>query len=89
MGFFVLFVNYLLIAFQIAILARVIVSWLPIGADSPFAPIVRMIYEITEPILGPIRRLIPGLGMFDLSPMIALVLIILIQNYVLPALVNL
>lgn len=86
MGFLFLFVSYLLVAFQIAIIARVIVSWLPIGADSPFAPLVRAIYEITEPILGPIRRLLPGLGMFDLSPMIALVLIWIIQQFLLPAL---
>ena len=89
MGFFSLFVSYLLVALQIAIIARVIVSWLPIGADSPFAPVVRMIYEITEPILGPIRRLLPGLGMFDLSPMIALVLIWMIQQFLLPALISL
>ena len=80
------FVEILAWALYCAILSRVIVSWLPIGHDSPFAPVVRVIYEITEPILSPIRRLIPGLGMFDLSPMIALILIMVIQAIVLEAL---
>ena len=80
------FVEILGWALYCAILARVIVSWLPIGHDSPFAPIVRIIYEITEPILSPIRRLIPRLGMFDLSPMIAIILIMVIQRIVIAAL---
>ena len=84
--FLVQFVEILGWALYIAILARVIVSWLPIGPDSPFAPVVRTIYEITEPILSPIRRLIPGLGMFDLSPMIAIILIMVIQRIVIAAL---
>jgi YggT family protein len=37
--------------------------------------LVRIVYEITEPILGPIRRVLPALGGLDLSPMIALILI--------------
>lgn len=85
-SFLIQFVEILGWALYIAILARVIVSWLPIGHDSQFAPVVRMIYEITEPILSPIRRLIPGLGMFDLSPMIAIILIMVIQRIVIMAL---
>ena len=80
--FLIQFVNILVPVLYVSILARVIVSWIPISEDSPFAPIVRMIYQITEPILGPIRRLIPGLGMFDLSPMIAIILLMVIQNIV-------
>ena len=85
----VTFITYLTWALYAAILARVIVSWLPIGPDSSFAPIVRFIYEITEPILAPIRRLLPSMGMFDLSPMIAIIVIILIQSLLLPLLRNL
>ena len=84
--FLIQFVEILGWALYVAILARVIVSWLPIGPDSTFAPVVRTIYEITEPILSPIRRLIPGLGMFDLSPMIAIILIMVIQRIVIAAL---
>lgn len=85
-SFLIQFVEILGWALYGAILARVIVSWLPIGPDSPFAPVVRTIYEITEPILSPIRRLVPGMGMFDLSPMIAIILIMVIQRIVIAAL---
>ena len=80
------FVNILVPVLYVSILARVIVSWLPIGEDSPFSPVVRVIYQITEPMLGPIRRLIPGLGMFDLSPMIAIIVLMVIQRIVIAAL---
>ena len=81
-AFLIQFINLLVTVLYVAILARVIVSWIPIGPESPFAPIVRMIYQITEPILGPIRRLIPGLGSFDLSPMIAIIVLMVVQNIV-------
>ena len=84
--FLIQFVNILVPVLYVSILARVIVSWIPISEDSPFAPIVRAIYHITEPILGPIRRLIPGLGMFDLSPMIAIILLMVIQRILVAAL---
>lgn len=74
------FINYLAIALWIAILARVIISWIPIGEGSPFMPIVRMIYQITEPILAPIRGVLPNMGMLDLSPMIAILLLLLARN---------
>ena len=80
------FITYLTWALYAAILARVIVSWIPIGADSKFAPVVRFIYEITEPMLAPIRRLLPNMGLFDLSPMIAIIIIILIQSFLIPLL---
>ena len=55
-----------------AILARVLLSWVPSLQHSRLG---RFVYDITEPILGPIRRLIPPLGALDLSPFIAMVVI--------------
>ena len=63
----------------IAIFARIVVSW--IAPQQPGAsnnPIVNVIYQITEPMLGPLRRIIPRVGMFDFSPMIAIVTLVLI-----------
>lgn len=60
------------------ILARVFLSWIPIGRDNP---IIRFIYALTEPILAPIRNMLQksplgGPGMiFDFSPIIAFFLI--------------
>jgi YggT family protein len=64
----------LLRLYLIAIFARIILSWFPISPDSPFAAIFRTLYTITEPVLGPIRRVLPPVGMggmgLDLSPII-------------------
>lgn len=58
----------------IALFARIILSWFPISPDSPFATIFSFLYTITEPVLGPVRRMLPPIGMggmgLDLSPII-------------------
>jgi YggT family protein len=58
----------------IALFARIILSWFPISPESPFATIFSFLYTITEPVLGPIRRMLPPIGMggmgLDLSPII-------------------
>ena len=74
------FANTLVYVLYIAIFARVILSWLPIGGAEN--PLVAIVYQITEPILRPIRSVIPRLGIFDLTPMIAIVLLELIRNAV-------
>ena len=68
---------------SIAIFARVILTWLPIQANNP---IVILIYTVTEPILAPIRRYVPKFGMLDLTPMIALILILFIETLLLSVL---
>jgi YggT family protein len=60
-----------------AIFIRVLLSWFPID---PRNPLVQLLYDITEPILEPLRRVIPRLGMFDLSPLVALLLIQFLGN---------
>ncbi len=62
------------------LIARVIVSWLPVD---PFSPWVRFLHEATEPVLAPIRRVLPPLGGFDLSPMVALLLLELVKRAIL------
>ena len=64
-------------AFNLAIIGRIVMSFVsPRGND----PISQLFYQITEPVLGPIRRLLPNTGMFDLSPMVALIVLNLIVN---------
>ena len=64
--------TYLIYAFNMAIFGRVLMSWIsPRGDD----PISRVLIQITEPLIAPIRRVMPRFGMFDLSPMIALLLL--------------
>jgi YggT family protein len=72
--------NILITVLSIGILGRVVISFL-----DPFArnSISRVIYDLTEPIVGPIRRLIPPLGgTLDLSPLIALVLLQVLREVV-------
>ena len=55
-----------------AIVIRALLSWFPVD---PRNPLVVMLFQITEPILEPLRRFIPRLGMFDLTQMIAILLL--------------
>jgi YggT family protein len=61
----------------IIIFVRVILSWFPITPGTTMASVARVLYSLTEPVLGPVRRLLPpmrmgGMGL-DLSPIIVLI----------------
>ncbi len=56
----------------IAIVARALLSWFPISRDNPF---VRLVHQITDPLIEPVRRVMPRTGMLDLSPMIVVIVL--------------
>lgn len=61
-------------AFTYLVFARVILSWVRVDPYHPFwGPILRFVYQATEPLLSPVRRLMPNMGGLDLSPLIVLV----------------
>ena len=68
--------NSIIFLVQILILARVVISW--VSADRQ-NPLVSFIVDSTEPMLAPIRRKMPSLGMLDLSPLVLLFGVILLQ----------
>ncbi len=70
------FVKVLVMVLYFAILARVIVSWLPVKPGNRF---ITLLYSFTEPMLAPIRRIVPRVGMLDLTPMVALIILWIIQ----------
>ncbi len=74
------FVELLVTVLWIAIIVRVILSWLPVGGGSN--PLVAIVYQITEPILAPLRRVVPRIGILDLTPMAAIFILWLIQGLV-------
>ena len=76
MEFLVNFVGTLTTILSIAIVGRAVLSWMNLGEDHP---IVVVVYRTTEPILGPIRRLLPNTGTLDLSPIAALVALMIIR----------
>ena len=71
------FAGVFLQALSLLILVRVLLSWFPIDLRNP---IVRLLFEVTEPILAPFRKVIPKIGMFDLSPLAALLVIQFLQR---------
>ena len=68
-------------AFQLILLARVIMSWIPnLDYNNPIA---RFLYQITEPVLAPIRNALPPLGGIDLSPLVVFLAISVLMQLVL------
>jgi YggT family protein len=56
----------------IAIIGRIVLSYFPLQPGGVMAQVFSVLYTITEPVLGPARRIIPPLGMFDLSPIVVI-----------------
>ncbi len=67
------------------IVARAILSWV---SPDPYNPIVRFLYQATEPVLYRIRRVVPYMGGLDLSPMIAIVAIMFFRWFVINSLLD-
>ena len=66
------FLELLISALMVLVIARVVVSWLaPTGGGG----LVAFIYQATEPILAPIRRVLPSTGGIDWSPLIAMLIL--------------
>lgn len=66
--------------FLVLILARIIVSWMPFLRNGR---LIWTLYALTEPVMAPFRRMIPPLGMFDLSPILLILLLNLAKGAVL------
>jgi YggT family protein len=78
-GLVALVVSWAFAVMQIAIIVRVISSWLPIGEHSKW---VRWAFTLTEPILRPLRRLIPPYRTIDFTPIVAYFLLIIVEGAV-------
>jgi YggT family protein len=66
--------------YLLCFILRAVMSWFPISHGSPVLPLVRFLARITEPVLMPFRRIIPPLGMFDVSFLVAFVVLSLVVN---------
>ncbi len=77
-------IDFILLAYMWIIIGRAIISW--VNAD-PYNPIVRFLYEVTEPVLSRIRRVLPVFGGgIDFSPMILILVIIFLRQFIVPTL---
>jgi YggT family protein len=71
--------------FWIVLLARVVLSWLQfagvhVPTSGPLRSGYELLFDITEPVLRPLRRIVPPAGMFDLSVVVAFVIVFVLQQ---------
>ena len=82
LGIFVLLVRWTFGILRLALIVRILSSWFGM---SPYSRWIRWSYHLTEPILAPLRRVVPTIGMIDLTPIVAWFLIGIVQWLVLSA----
>ncbi len=70
--------NMALSLYMFIIIARALISWV---SPDPYNPIVQFLYTVTEPVLRPVRRRLPMTGI-DLSPVIVILAIVFLQQFV-------
>ena len=75
-------IDFAIQAYILLIVARALISWV---SPDPYNPIVRFLYRATEPVLRPVRHRLPTLAMgLDLSPMVVILGLVLVESYVVP-----
>lgn len=77
------FIQTVISVYTLILFVRIILSWVTMfWSPSPaFTPIIRVIYELTEPVMALFRRYIPPIGGFDLSPIVIFVLLRLLAGF--------
>ena len=84
MDFIKQIINYLIILFILAIFVRVILSFVVYFLKPPYPPLLvtidRVANQITEPVMAPVRRMLPSFGGLDFSPMVVIIVLLLIQS---------
>lgn len=75
-----------LTVFLVAVIIRVILSWVSPGQ---YNPVIGLVHKLSDPVLKPIRRLIPSLGGLDLSPLFATLLLLVAKMLIVPPIVYL
>ncbi len=72
----------LVTAYILVIFLRVILSWIPSTGGGALSTVNRIVYDVTEPVLGPARRVIPPAGMFDLSATVVIIVLLVLRNII-------
>jgi YggT family protein len=76
---FVTFVEVLCNVLIVAIVARALLSWF---TNDPRNPLISVLDQVTEPILAPLRRVMPRMGTFDFTPLVAVLILVVIRQLV-------
>ncbi|TAK46860.1 MAG: YggT family protein [Xanthobacteraceae bacterium] len=85
------FISYLLTLYIYILIAAAILSWLVAfnvvnSRNNVVTTIGQLLYRITEPVLRPIRNVLPDLGGIDISPVVVILVIFFIQSVIIPVL---
>ena len=78
--------SYLLTIYIWVIIIRALLSW--VNPD-PYNPIVQILYRLTEPVLAPVRYRMPNIGGIDASPIVVLLIIFFLQNFLVQSIFDL
>ncbi len=71
----------LLLVYLLCILGVIVFSWFPLAPGGPAYAVWRILRQVTDPVLLPLRRLIPPIGgVFDLSPIIVIILVQVLRS---------
>jgi YggT family protein len=70
---------WLLQLYVFVLLVRIVLSWFPLEPGGAMATVNGYLRAVTDPVLDPVRRLLPRVGMLDLSPLVVLIAIQVLQ----------
>ena len=70
----------LILLFQVVIIARIVLSWFPLQPGGVMSRINSVLIVLTESVLGPLRRIVPRVGMLDFSPFVAILLVAILAR---------
>ena len=78
--------NWIFVAMKWLIIIRVLISWV---SPDPFNPLVQFLTRATKPVMEPVRRIIPTIGPLDISPIVVLLILQLLQSFLVRTLIDL
>jgi YggT family protein len=76
------FVNVFIVVYILVILAYIITSWIRLPYSPSLNRVQRFLYDVCDPYLRIFRRIVPPLGPLDLSPMLAVIVLLVLQQFV-------
>jgi len=75
-------IHYLLVVYLIVLAALAVLSWFPVRSGSALASVNSILFDLTEPVLRPVRRVIPPAGMLDTSFIVVFFVVLILENVI-------
>jgi YggT family protein len=79
-------IHYALVAYWVILFVRILGSWFPIPPSGPIRKVMDVVYDLTEPVMRPLRNMLPpirmGMMALDLSPIIVFIVIGILSSYI-------